>query len=203
MGFTSPVVTLEEIDQAWFNYFGCSYSGNKITTSKVTIDNNPVELFIGRFPHGELADDRVFPSISINFLSMAVDRKRKFSKTEDGILVSDTPDPPNANIVVTYPDPEPYYVIYYIHTWARKTVHDRKLMQGLIANILVNDTLNINNEDWVVLFSVVTNSDQVLDDQTIYHKTWTARVEVDMQPQISTTSRKVSNVQNNDVDFIT
>jgi hypothetical protein len=162
--------TFEDVDSAWFDFFNCHYVGDEIFSQNILINAAEVPVYIGQWPFTESAQVRPFPAISINLSHFAPDIQRLESYV--GVVVSEDLGSPTPTRVIA-PDPEPYILSFTIHTWARTILEDRQLVTGILANILINDTLTIDNGDndaYMIRDSIPTSLDEVNGDQVTYHK---------------------------------
>lgn len=172
-------VTLSQIDEAWFNFFNCAYSGVDILASLFLFDGDPIQMFIRTWPYSENSPDRHFPSIAIELVRPPVPARRRRHSLSGGITIEEDLEVAEPYRIVI-PDPEPYDVEYNIHLLSRTVDSDNALLEGLIANVLINDTLEINEEPWNMFFENPISSNEIIGDQITYHHVYPVRVEVNM-----------------------
>ena len=173
-------VTMDQIDQAWFDLLECSYDGNgHIFSNLVQVNGSPVRAFIRKWPFTEGQPDRPFPCIALELKRMPLPARVRRHSGDGYITISEDLVGPNPNRTVMA-TPEPYNIEYRLHLFSRKIVHDNQMLNAIIANISLNDTLNINDEDWHLFSDRHINLDTTVYDQLTYHKVFEYRLEVNM-----------------------
>lgn len=202
--------TLEQIDDAFFDRLQCYFdptSPNQayIRTPLATVSNRAgankdVRVFIGDNPMHGYVDDAVYPCIIVELKALPrPDRRRQFGGIHQRLLSEDLVGV-NPNRVVDA-GPEPYTVLYSIHTLSRKLKHDRLLVDFFQNNFCSNDTLTINSNSWWMFLVDSVSLDSNYRDQRIYHKVWDYSIEVDMLRKSTETTTPVATDLNVNSNF--
>lgn len=175
---TSYAVTLKAIDEALI----AKYSGLSINTG-----SPPAPTAITPFievPDPEVYTERVFPSITIQLLSVVPDY---FSIVDSDDLADEEvsynagASPP---VSTRRQRPLPYRVQYSIDTWHRVRASESRdlVTEALIYNTNPRGYLTVENVDgvdvdvWLIWDGAVTSADSRETDEVIYHKTLTVYV---------------------------
>lgn len=186
--------SIQAVEFGLIERFQGRFEGQRLISGLIEVDGKGVDLFLEK-PDPEIifSDsgdlDRVFPSISIEFVSITPDRSR-LESDEGGVVVSET-----ATKQVLHPDPSPYAIHYRIHMFSRNVHHDRDLMQQLLASFEINDSLLVDGSYWTTTNSDIVTLDQYYErkDQNTYHKMFNMDVMVVILPEnIRRTETKVS-----------
>lgn len=166
---------------------------------QIDVDGTPtdVSVFIEQ-PSTEEFPERVFPSVSIQFLTMVYDEKRAHS--DDGSLeetaYNDGVDPP---VRTSRQNGVPFVLGYSIDTWHKNRADEDR---DLISEILVQRTapqgyMPVTNIDsgtenvWVMWSGGLVALDETDGDYVVYHKSLTVHVYADLLTDTSTYDDKV------------
>lgn len=164
------VVTLSEVDQAFYDRFGGTVSGTDHISNTITVNGKNVHIFIGDFPKTEdpRARDRKFPAIVVNLIHLEVDVDRL--DDADDIVISEDNSVTPPTRTVSKP-PEPYELIYRIHMFSRRVRDDRDLVTKVLASILARDKLEIDSDRVLYMTRGETPArlNETESDQMLYH----------------------------------
>lgn len=164
------VVTLDEVDQAFYDRFGGTVSGVDHISNTITVNGKNVNIFIGDFPRTEdpRARDRKFPAIVVNLIHLEVDLDR-LDDADDIIISEDTSVSPPTRTVSK--PPEPYELVYTIHMFSRRVREDRELVTKVLASILARDKLEIDSNRvlYMTRGDAPARLNETESDQMLYH----------------------------------
>lgn len=173
----SDATTIKNIDNALVS----RYSGISIGTGDPQAPT-AVEVFM-EIPDPEEATERTYPSIAIQFIGIAAGYEMTESDDfeDEEISYNPTLDPPERAMRVS---PLPYRVAYSIDTWHKARVGESRdlVSEAMIARTQPRDfialtTIDAGTFDADLMWSGgIVNSDQLLPDVVIYHKSLTIEV---------------------------
>jgi hypothetical protein len=178
--------TIPKVDQAFEDKFtGASVTVNLGAGPTVL----PVEFFQEQ-PDVEEALTRKFPSISIALRSIERDEDRRQGEQEGERykVGENTSGPVYTSSMV--PVPTPYRLIYFLETWVlARAVVDRAVQQLVLERLGDKGVLTLDSsapdgadEDVHAFMTGFDNNDEDVQDQRIYHKTYTYEVLVELGP---------------------
>jgi hypothetical protein len=175
---TSKATTIKLIDAALL----AKYSGLTVLTGDPPA-STPVSVFL-ETPDPEERTERTYPSISIQYVTMAPDyRDMQHCDDEDDedLILDGTVTPPE---MITRPYPTAFRIMYSLGTWHRKRIaEDRDLVfEALLRTTKIRSYLTVPNIDgtnitvWLMWDGGVVNADADDVDERIYHKSLTLTV---------------------------